>query len=444
MLLLHSSIVCALMSIIRNISKTYMYIKSDYKDQYLEYIRNCGYSPITVRNIVGDTGTLFTWLSAYNFEISIDVLYFRYEQHLIRNVTPINTMNRKLSSLRKFIDWVRSEHMHISDVPHGRNAPPPLILSSKPHRFVWYTRTVSFLLLATGILIIMIIYALRLQSIHNSSTAVIPPTQYAANEKYHIQFDLKLHSPFKPSNMSRTVFMFKFYTNIQQITSIGYVRCPYQDLMLIEGSSRLKILIDRNCSPLPQEVRDVVERGGAIYADIYVNDSKLTVSKIQVNSSSMAQSDSTTQNETKGLFSKASNIDDFLPNSADSPSVLGSETSISTASTSESVPLSMFQNVPPFEDGDIVSIYNNELIKALLSTRIFGIKSADRIITRGVAYVHILNTPDAPITIGDYISTSTTPGYGQKAVSRYDVIVGVALEPYMPGSSYIKVLLNAN
>lgn len=421
-----------------------MYIKSDYKDQYFKYIRSCGYSPVSVRNIVGDTSTLFTWLSAYNFDISIDVLYSRYEQHLIRNDTPINTMNRKLSSLRKFINWVRSEHIRVSDAPHSRNALPPLILSSKPHRFVWYTRNVFLLLLTTGILIIMIINALRLLFVQNSSTAVIPPTQYAADAKYHIQFDLKLHSSYYISNKSKPVFMFKFFTDIQQITSIGYVRCPYQDSMLIEGSSRLKILIGRNCSSLPKEVRDVVDRGGAIYADIYVNESKLTVSKIQVNNSSMGQTDSSTQNDTDGLFSKASNVGDFLPSSDDNPSVLGSETSISTASTSESVPLSMFQNVPPFEDGDIVSIYNNELIKALLSTRIFGIKYADHIITRGAAYVHILNNPDIPITIGDYISTSTTPGYGQKAVSRYDVIIGVALEPYIPGSSYIKVLLNAN
>lgn len=421
-----------------------MYIKSDYKDQYLKYIQQSHYSPITVRNLASDTNSFFTWITAYNFEIAIDRIYSQYERHLIRNGTAVHTMNRKLSSLKKFIGWVQAEYPSSLVVSRTVSSPKPINVSVLGSKSIFTKSTLALLLMGFIILTLSILYLLTMGSAQKTHTVALPLAMENADRNYLIQFDINLHSPYEASKQPNAIFMFKFYSDIDQMTSIGYVQCPYIDSMHSEGSSRLKIQIDRNCSALPYDVRDFIDRGDAVYTDIYLSGSKLTTSRVRLNNSNTVQDDSNYQNVTKDPSSQAGNPSDLLPNTENNASVLGFETVISPTSTTESVPLSMFQNVPPFQDGDIVSIYNNGLVRALLSTSIFGIKSSDHIITRGIAYIHVLNTPETPITIGDYISTSTTPGYGQRATSKYDTVVGVALEPSVPGSSLIKVLITAH
>lgn len=427
-----------------------MYIKTDYKDEYLNYIDSANYSANTVRNLRSDLNSLYIWLQAYNFQVTIANLYGEYQRYLIANGTSLNTMNRKLSSLTRFLRWLNMQHPTSFPVtPFQSSSNRREALNYSQHRVTsrsYIFRYIRFFLglLVFICLIIGIVLLFRLIKFPLTAKKAEFSDVASSNREYILQFDLQFNSLFSPSNRSNTTIAFRFYLQKDQIHSIGYVLCPIKDTYSVGGSSRLKVRLDSNCSPLPPLVHDAIGRNEAISTDIFLNDKKMTINKISINTQNLVNHDLNYQGEIIDTLSKDSNLDGILPNSIEEGNVLGLGTASSSATLGESIPLSVFSNVTRLDDGDIVTIYNNEIIRALLSTRIFGVKSSDHIITQGIAYVHVVNTPGITISEGDYVSTSTIPGYGQKAINKYDSVVGVALESYIPGNSYLKVLLSSH
>ncbi len=427
-----------------------MYIKTDYKDEYLSYLCEVGYSANTVRNLRSDMNSLYIWLRASNFQVTINEVHDEYQRYLIMNRTPIHTMNRKLSSLSKFVLWLNSEYPSPLLVSPIRSITEPrkaLILNHAGGVFLGKTSKYwrHFLGVSVSLsLIVGLILLLRFNySPSNPQNSGFPGIE-PSNSDFTLQFDLIFNSPVSLLSQSISKVSFSFFPQNDQSSSIGYVECPFEDSVIARGSSRLKVIIDNNCGPLPAQVHDKIARNEAVLTDIYLDDKKLTTSKVLLTNQKVVNDELFDQGEMGDVLSKASKTYSLLPNSIISGEVLGSEVTSPSARLQESIPLSVFQNVSALDDGDIVTIYNNEIIRALLSTEILGVKSSDQIIRKGVAYVHVVNTSDSPISVGDYISTSTTPGYGQKATNRYDSIVGIALEPYTPGNSFLKVLMTAN
>jgi hypothetical protein len=427
-----------------------MYIKTDYKDEYLRYLRDVGYSANTVRNLKSDMNSLYIWLQASNFQVTIDEVHDEYQRYLIVNKTPLHTMNRKLSSLSRFVLWLHSEYPSplltspVKRFSGSRKAPNPnsyygtfLGNASKQQKYF-------FGVLVTISLIVGLALLLRTNDPPSNPKKSGFSDIGSSNGDFTLQFDLIFSSPISLLGQSKSIILFSFFPQNDQSSSIGYVECPFENSVIARGSSRLKVIIDSNCGPLPSQVHDKIARNEAILTDIYLDDKKLTTSKVLLTNQKVANDELIDQGEMRDVLSKASKTSSLLPNSIISGNVLGSEVTSPSATLQESIPLSVFQNVSSLDDGDIVTIYNNEIIRALLSTEILGVKSSDQIIRKGVAYVHVVNTSDSPINVGDYISTSTTPGYGQKATNRYDSIVGVALESYTPGNSFLKVLMTTN
>ncbi len=424
-----------------------MYIKSDYKEQYLEYIRQAGYSANTVRNIKSDINSLFIWLQAYQYQIAHNTLYDAYQRYLVLSGAPLHTMTRKLSTISKFILWINARNPTHSvhsesdaQIAHQNNLKyqrePTVFHRNSTLKFLQYSGIIVLTMsLIIGILLFRVVFPF-----HSPKNAIISNLNTPSTD-YIIQFDLLLHSDNSLPEGSISTIMFKFYLQNDPSHSIGYVECPLSISSPTGGSSRLKVKLDSHCSPLPATVHDAIARNEAILADILLDGKKFTSSKVALLNQKPSKSELTYQEDVDSATRKAGTIDNILPSVLDRPNILGSATASSSATTFESIPLSLFQDVQPIDDGDLVTIYNDTLTRALLSTKILGIKSSDLIITQGVAYVHIVDSPDILINVGDYISTSTTPGYGQKAASKYDSIVGVALEPYTSGNSFLKVLI---
>lgn len=417
-----------------------MYINSEYKDLFYEFIRNSDSQPSTIKNIRSDINSLFLWLDAVGYIVSVEKLVGTYRSYLINSHTPVNTMNRRLSSTNKFVGWVLMN----SNGSGMSKSPDSLVENTSDIQIK--SRMLQHFPLRVSIFIFIILITLLGGSFlafqtANKDTSRKTVARSFNGADYRIQFDLLFNDKYSAIDKSNSIFKFNFYSGSSELYSIGQVQCPVSNATLFEGSSRLRINLDSNCTPLQPDLLAAISRNEAIYVDIFLNTRKLSNSKISIKNSIPLKAESNYQNSLVPHNSEVSNSDMGLPNISNFNDILGLQT-VSTASASlETIPLSAFLNVSTLDDGDIVTLFNNQLIRALLSTKVLGVKSSDSIITKGVTYIHILNSSDVRIEPGDYITTSAIAGYGQKAMNAYDTVVGIALEASKPGNSYLKVLV---
>jgi len=421
-----------------------MYITSEYKEPFYKYIRNSDFQPSTIRNIQSDINALFLWLRAVGYTVSLHELVDKYRSYLINSHTPHNTMIRRISSVNKFASWI----LMSSDIDRKSESPINVVNETQQSEttyhqpFISYVKTPITVLSVSAFLVASLIMgtALVIQSRNTTSDNKIALSN-TDSEDYKIQFDLHFSGSLSSLNKSKSMFQFKFYGDSPENISIGQVACSASNATPIEGSSKLRITLDSRCTPLQSELVSAISRNEAIYVDIFLNSKKLSNSKIIMKQLVLSKVDSNYQNSLEPYNNEVSKSSFGLPNELNSTDVLGLQTISSSSAAFNAIPLSAFLNVSALDDGDIVTLYNNQLIRALLSTNVLGVKSSDSIITKGVAYVHILNSTSIQIEPGDFITTSDVAGYGQKAISKYDTVVGIALESSRPGISYIKVLV---
>lgn len=418
-----------------------MFIKSDYKDLYFKHLRHSGYSPASIRILKSDTLSLFTWLHALEYSVPIDEVVTRYEKFLILNGSSLHTITRRLSSTNKFIHWCYSEFntpFTISPTVHTN------VLPDKTTRPRNISTNNKFLYVSTIIILIgifscaYIIYLSFSSQIPYFSKKEYPPP---AIPSHSLHFNLQISSPSRVIASSTDNLMFKIYSQDDSFHAIGIVKCSLSGTTIPKGSSRLQIDVLSNCSSISDEIRDKMDRSDAIYADIYLNAQKLTESKVLVENNNSSKSDSNYQHASQDSIANPSRNAVQLPNLPAPGDVLGLEIA-NKGFSPHTIPLSLVQNSTSFKDGDIVAIYDNTLVRALLSTKVLGVVSGNSVVTEGIAYVHMKQSPDTMISSGDYISTSVQPGYGQRANSEYDSVIGIALEPLMPGNEYLKVLIS--
>ncbi|MBP6993820.1 hypothetical protein KBB12_01085 [Candidatus Woesebacteria bacterium] len=423
-----------------------MYIKADYKDQYYEFLRSFKYPANTVRILRSDVKTLFIWLHTLEFNLPIENIHDEYKKYLISSGIPINTQNRRLSSVNKFLNWVyeqfpatqlRKDPKVYTDQPNSLNRDLSLVRSP------FYFSALRSTFLLVGLIIALILTYLASSTLFPSKKQLLS-NENASTSPYYLNFLLTIKSLNGTLQEGKDSISFKFYLVSDQSSSIGYAECPFMNTMMFGGSSRLRINLDAQCAQLSYQIYDAIARNEALLADVYINGLKVNSTKIALANMITNNNELTHQKETFDVLSNAGNVSQALLKSPSYGQVLGSEIATSSAALLESIPLSIFKDVPPVDEGDIVSIYDGEITRALLSTNILGIISNDAIITKGTAYIHIIDSTETPISIGDPISTSTTPGYGKKAVNAYDSLVGIALEPSAPGKSFLKVSLIAH
>lgn len=418
-----------------------MFIKSDYKDLYFIYIRGSGYSPASIRILRSDILSLFTWLHALDYSVPRGDILKEYEKFLILNKTPHQTISRKISSVKKFIHWTYSEFQELNidskAAPYHREPVRSIRVArySRRNLLLFFSFTVVFLSLSALVWLFVFPAVLEFPLTTSKNTFSHP------NSFSLMRFSLNLYSPNRYLASSKDTLQFKLYRQDDFNSVIGYILCPLTDTVIPRGSSRLQIDIGSNCSPISDEIKEKIGRGDAISADIYLNSQKLTESKIVISDQNTGNNDSSYQYALHGGLSEPSNDYVKLPDISTSGDVLGLEIT-NQAFLPHAIPFSLLQSSSIFHDGDIVSIYNGDLVRALLSTKVLGVVSGNSVITQGVAYVRMIQSPDTIISSGDYISTSVQAGYGQKANTPYDSIIGIALEPLLPGNEYLKILVS--
>ena len=71
-------------------------------DQFKEYLRKQKAQPATIKNYVADVKHFFTWVGSDLLTFFTKHNLTLYRSFLLSQKTPLSTLNRRLSSLRKF------------------------------------------------------------------------------------------------------------------------------------------------------------------------------------------------------------------------------------------------------------------------------------------------------------------------------------------------------
>lgn len=419
-----------------------MYIKSDYKEQFFDFLRSSSLSPISIRAIRSDVRSLFVWLAAFQYQYSVSAVREEYRTHLLLSNTPSTVLSRKISSVDRFLSWVSNEFP--GAIPSAGQQtkvyrPPSYSkhLLKKPQSYAPYVFVV---------IVVISLFALSYQLI--SSTYQKGYGQLGGGIKKDVvnnqifYFDLLFDSEVGASDRAKSYLTFKFYSDSQHSNSMGYVSCPIQESMFDKEPRRLKILVGSNCGVIPPKVENHVSLNKEIFTEIFMNENHISDVSLSPSNSSLTNLESSLPDDMIVGHRIPGKTEFSLPKALISDDILGVGTVSTSSASMESIPLSIFKLAPPVEDGEIVSIYQESLVRALLSTKVLGVKFGDAIITKGITFVKVVEGPESVIHAGDYISTSSSPGYAQKALSGYDSVLGVALEDYLPGNVYLKVLVS--
>lgn len=130
----------------------------DLPNQFRNYLKNQGVSPITVKNYLSDFNHFWSWLiltlkaksvvfdednpQTIANQVSSQIIN-RYKSFLLKNKAPISTVNRRLSTLRQFgkfclsQTWIKANpaekvpNVSLSDLPSRQEDPQPVIQKEK-------------------------------------------------------------------------------------------------------------------------------------------------------------------------------------------------------------------------------------------------------------------------------------------------------------------------
>src|SRR3989339_1542622 len=89
---------------------------------FKKYLSAVNYKPVSIRNYLSDIRHFFGWLISYfkseNISIESEIKapqfitiksIFEYKSYLLKNNIPLKTINRRLSSIRKFFSFCISQ-----------------------------------------------------------------------------------------------------------------------------------------------------------------------------------------------------------------------------------------------------------------------------------------------------------------------------------------------
>ncbi|GEM_PF-2306222 len=424
-----------------------MYIKDYHKDLFITYIRNSGYSPISIRNIISDVKSIFVWLHANEFDCHPNSLPSRYEQYLILSKTNIHTTRRKVSTAQKLTSWLaqtypdldNSNDSHLQSnhvVSTGWSRPNQSITASLQSPitsiFVVSTLIISFLL------VMYLGYLFTRSENHLQSSS---PNQ-VLNYNYVIQTEHIIGGTLKALHRDNLEFMFIFYSSNDNDTVIGQSLCPAELPLEADGKTTLVFQFGPKCNPFPTAIYEIYSKNMPFWYDVYLGEQKINAMRVEIASNAPLFADSHHQNNTNTANDLVVTPTQLLPESDNISGVLGLETSLFPNTYIRSIPLSILNTFEEYSDGEVVALYENQLVRALLSAQVLGIKEADRIIQEGVVYVQAVQNDVQIIQTGDVLATSTTPGKVKRVDSMYDTVVGMALESQSNNSPYIKAYIN--
>ncbi|HNQ31528.1 MAG TPA: hypothetical protein PKG71_02735 [Candidatus Woesebacteria bacterium] len=236
--------------------------------------------------------------------------------------------------------------------------------------------------------------------------------------------------------------MFIFYSSNDNDTVIGQSLCPAELPLEADGKTTLVFQFGPKCNPFPTAIYEIYSKNMPFWYDVYLGEQKINAMRVEIASNAPLFADSHHQNNTNTANDLVVTPTQLLPESDNISGVLGLETSLFPNTYIRSIPLSILNTFEEYSDGEVVALYENQLVRALLSAQVLGIKEADRIIQEGVVYVQAVQNDVQIIQTGDVLATSTTPGKVKRVDSMYDTVVGMALESQSNNSPYIKAYIN--
>lgn len=421
-----------------------MYINSEHKALFIDFISLSASTAITVRNVRSDVNHLFKWLEAFRYVILRSEVLSSYESYLISDGVKDVTRSRRMQTVRRFISWLDA-HFPIIDsqlTPQSqRQGEQDVGVSNRAYKGTMRRdrrNILVFLSICAVISLMIFLIPFIASSILVSQTSTSP--KQPQFQSHLLSFTMKFDGNFDMSQLINTEVLFKIYGGSSPNTVIGQFRCTPNINMIDQRLSTLKITIGSGCGTISKDIQTVISSEKTLLADIYIDEEKLTSSKIVIGGQNGTETISDYQNSMKVDDLDISKIKSSLPDPVYTTNDIGQYTASMSATLHEVLPSNLFVGNDQFRNGDVIAIYENSLVRAILSTKVLGIQSPDGILTKGIIDVNLLED-GSTIEPGDSISTSSEPGLAKKANSSFDTTIGVALEKYVQGDGKLRIFL---
>jgi hypothetical protein len=421
-----------------------MYINSEHKAPFLDYLSHTALTAITVRNFRSDINHFFKWLEAYRFAIPRSEVLSSYETYLISNNIIETTRLRRMQTIHRFIKWLDlnfpSDDTQLRSEPRQNTAilsaisPRDTVRRSGSNKRSFLVFIVIFIVFLACLCAIP--FTLKIASIDKTQKPQAQPQLQTIQLPFIISFDNK----FDMLQLTKTELLFKIYRGSSPNAVIGLFKCVPKKSMINKELSRLEISIGRDCGTISKDIQTIISSENTLLADIFIDEDKLTSSKVVINGQNVTESLSNYQRSKKDGGSDISEASLDLPIPQVTLSTSGQYIASESASVREVIPFTLFANSDIYQEGDIIAIYKDSLIRAILSTKVLGVQTFDGILTKGIVDVNMVDQ-DVSIVPGDYISTSSEPGLAKKAISSLDTVIGIALEAYVRGDNKLQILL---
>ncbi len=345
-----------------------------------------------------------------------------------------SVIKRKLSNIAKFWSYYDQESVHFD------GSSPSTEQTSTQRSYIPYTKIslrkpkMRFLI---TILFLMVISIGAVVVTYGGKSA---KNSHAASASMYIKI------PVINANYARVVaqdgLKLKLFSSKNSESPSQTVTCSVK-LEKLNDASFISILYPTNCSDLGYQDNVNLLSENNIFVDIYFKNQKINTDKISVklvNGTNKLFSDTQGHDSSKSLASSDSNYvpeSDLGLSSAEVQSTVDAFTKPITATL---LPMNVFVYDLDIRDGDVVSIINSSIIKALLDSPVLGVAVGTNIQTSGIVELNIASE-SAVISPGDAITTSLMPGLAQKASLGFSNVIGTALDVWPNEPKTIRVLL---
>lgn len=345
-----------------------------------------------------------------------------------------SVIKRKLSNIAKFWSYCDHESTHFEESTINAQHASTQINHIANTKILLRQPRIQFLIIILFLIVISI------------GAAVATYGGKSAKHSEATSASMYIKIPVINANYARVVaqdgLKLKLFSSKNSESPSQTVTCSVK-LEKLNDVSFISILYPTNCSDLGYQDSVNLLSDNSIFVDIYFKNQKINTDKISVK----------LVNGANKLFSNTQGHDSSKSSaSTDSNYVPESDVSLSSAETQAAndaftkpvtgtlLPMNVFQQDLDIRDGDVVSIVDTSIIKALLDSPVLGVAVGTNIQTSGIVELNIASE-SAAISPGDAITTSLMPGLAQKASLGFSNVIGTALDIWPNEPSVIRVLL---
>lgn len=366
-------------------------------------------------------------------QISVTDLVRSYSDAMLFNTeTPIK--GRKASSIRKFLGWL-CEEIEVKEskakvIPHSKFNIYAYIFRLTDGRFI----PILFIFL---ILSGFVGYLLPMTSRYFTfgGKNIVPRFS-------HFRIYIPVVSNKLPPSLNSTEFILNVFGGKEANFPLFSLKCG---AIADRKSSQTQIAIDssRDCKLLKVYSNYLMPVESDFWVDIAVGATKINSSPILVSAHNTPEiEDGHMQSQISANLFVGKQSDSLINSThAESTPISSAEALLVPRPNSVlSIPLDVSQ-VFEVSHGDIVTLTDKTVTKALLNNSVIGVVNNDNLIVNGIAEVNISQV-SGEISPGDYISTSLEAGKAVKASLGYENIIGISLESWSKNIDKVKIFVN--